>query len=134
MPTPTYLFVYGTLMSGFSNPFAELLQQQSEWVGEGTMCGSLYRISWFPGALYQPQSADRVRGEVYRLRQPDSLLKALDEYEEVLPDEAHSLYLRREVPVCLRSGRTLTCWTYLYNQPVEGLEWVPGGNFKNLSP
>ncbi|HEV7350877.1 gamma-glutamylcyclotransferase family protein [Telluribacter sp.] len=124
-----YLFVYGTLKRGFENPFARMLPQYSSWVGEATMPGRLFQVSWYPGALYEPESSCLVHGEVFHLLNPGLLLKELDLYEEVLPVAADSLYLRREVPVMLANQIELNCWTYLYNQPVRELWPISNGCF-----
>lgn len=88
-------------------------------------------MDWYPGALYLPGSESRVWGEVYQIFDPKMLIPELDEYEEVLDEEAASLYLRRQVPVWLTDGRTLICWTYLYNQPTENLLVIEAGRFGN---
>ncbi|GHB69762.1 gamma-glutamylcyclotransferase family protein [Persicitalea jodogahamensis] len=124
-----YLFVYGTLMRGHENPFSQTLRAGSEFVGKGHFTGKLYRVDWYPGALYLPDEQSLVWGEVYRLFDFEKLIPELDEYEDVLVDEAASLYLRREVPVNLTDGQQLVCWTYLYNQPIGHLPVIEGGKF-----
>ena len=73
------LFVYGTLRSEFTNQYARLLREQAELVGHTIVPGSIYRIGNFPG--WKPEPAGEVHGELYRLRDPDTILRALDEYE-----------------------------------------------------
>ncbi|GAB3169171.1 gamma-glutamylcyclotransferase family protein [Telluribacter humicola] len=131
MENKLFLFVYGTLMRGFENPFANLLRQHATWMGEGTMTGLLYRISWYPGAVFVDDPKYRVFGEVYEIINPDVLLQELDAYEDVSPIESESQYLRRKVPVQLTTGETLECWTYLFNKSVTGLEQIIGGNFRS---
>lgn len=126
-----YLFVYGTLMSGFDNPFASVLRATSTLVGEGFFAGKLYRVSWYPGAVYLPKSECRVYGEIYLLHDFESLILRLDEYEDVLEDETKSLYLRKSVPVQQPNGTQLRCWTYLYNQPLQHLPLVESGRFSS---
>ncbi|GAB2800059.1 gamma-glutamylcyclotransferase [Rhabdobacter roseus] len=126
---PTYLFVYGTLMRGHANPFAQRLRQYATFVGLGTFPGVLYRIEWYPGAVYQPGAPGRVQGEIFELHEPARLLPELDAYEDVQEDPARSLYLRREVPVQVPDGRVLRCWTYLYNQPTDALLRIESGLF-----
>lgn len=125
-----YLFVYGTLMQGFSNPFAEKLHESASFEGYGHFTGLLYNVSWYPGAVYAAESAGKVYGEVYRIKNAPELIPALDEYEDVLPDEAESLYIRRTIPVYTDQG-PIYCQTYLYNQPVASLQLIVGGNFRN---
>jgi gamma-glutamylcyclotransferase (GGCT)/AIG2-like uncharacterized protein YtfP len=73
------LFVYGTLRSEFDNQYARLLREQADLVGHTTVPGSIFRVGNFPA--WKPEPAGEVHGELYRLRNPDTILKALDEYE-----------------------------------------------------
>lgn len=131
--TSEFLFTYGTLMQSFDNPFAEHLRAHSELKGHGYFHGRLYKISWYPGAVHDEKSASRVYGEVYQLFGENNLWKELDEYEDVLADENASLYLRRTVPVTLTDLSVVSCWAYLYNQSLEGLDLIPDGDFRKYS-
>ena len=73
------LFVYGTLRSEFNNKYARLLRSQAELIGPATVPGSIYRVSHYPA--YRPEPRGEVHGELYRLTDPETTLKALDEYE-----------------------------------------------------
>lgn len=128
-----FLFTYGTLMHGFSNPFAQRLHSLSTWEGAGTFPGSLYKISWYPGAIYDENADSQVYGEIYRLEEKEILLKELDEYEDVLEDEIQSLYLRKIIPVRIQNGSLLSCWVYLYNQDLSSLQKIESGNFRDVS-
>jgi len=89
--------------------------------------------------LFEPDAPTLVHGEIYQLHSLD-ILKELDEYEDVLEDEAASLYVRKVVPVrdsqeVVRGGEELVrdCWVYLYNQPVLDLPLIEDGYFKTTS-
>ena len=125
-----FLFTYGTLMRGFSNPFAGQLRNSSSYQGEGCFPGLLYQVSWYPGAIYNSDLTSMVFGEIYKLSNPELLLPALDEYEDVFENESESLYLRRIIPVNLPDRSVSACWVYLYNQSVEGLQLIAGGDFR----
>lgn len=124
------LFTYGTLKKGFDNAFAQRLHSNSNFLGGGYFQGRLYQIDWYPGAIYESGSDWKVFGEVFQIHDP-RLLHDLDEYEDVLEDEAASLYLRREVPIFLEDGTTKFCLTYIYNKPVEDLKMIASGIFTN---
>ncbi|MCF0072337.1 gamma-glutamylcyclotransferase [Dyadobacter sp. CY261] len=124
------LFTYGTLMQGFNNPYAEKLRLTSNYIGKAYFNGKLFRVEWYPGAIYEPRSTTFVHGEIYQLTSLD-ILKELDEYEDVLEDESASLYVRRVVPVRDSQGVVIPCWVYLYNQPVADLTLIGSGHFKN---
>ncbi len=124
-----YLFVYGTLMRGFDNLFAAQLRARATFIAEGFFFGRLYRVSWYPGALYEPESKRKVYGEIYRLLDFQKLILELDEYEDVKDNEADSLYLRRQVPVRTQNATIYVCSTYLYNQPLADAKLLTNGKF-----
>ena len=128
--SPEYLFVYGTLMHGFNNPFAEKLHASSVFIGNGSFPGLLYQIDWYPGAIYKKDSKSVVYGEVYQLQNAPDLILELDEYEEVLEDESVSLYVRRIIPVKVENESFLDCWVYLYSQSVADLRRIETGIFR----
>ena len=119
-------------MRGFGNPFSTKLCTASEFVGTGYFSGKMYRVDWYPGAIYDPESTSLVWGEIYQVFDFEKLITELDIYEDVLEDESASLYLRRQVPVQVDDGKQLTCWTYLYNQPTHRLPLVEDGRFTNM--
>lgn len=129
-PNPDFLFTYGTLMQGFENPFAQRLHTSSTFEGKGSFPGLLYKISWYPGAVYDEKSESSVFGEVYRLIDKASLLPELDDYEDVFEDEGKSLYLRKIIPAQMQDGSVLPCWVYLYNQDITDLEKIETGDFR----
>ena len=73
------LFVYGTLGSGFDNPYARLLRARSEFLGPATITGSICKMGDYLG--YRPEPKGEVHGELYRLNNPEDTLRILDEYE-----------------------------------------------------
>lgn len=81
------LFVYGTLRSEFDNLYARLLRSQAVLVGRATVPGSIFRVQHYPA--WKPEPAGEVHGELYRLADPGTTLKALDEYEG--PDFARAV-------------------------------------------
>ena len=127
-PTP-YLFVYGTLKRTFDNSFSKELQHSSIYIADGTFPGHLYLVSWFPGAIYDPESAFSVQGEIYKMEDPGQLLPVLDEYEEIHPDPELNLYIRKTIPIISTDEQIFNCWTYLYNQSSEGLRQIVSGIF-----
>ena len=124
-----YLFVYGTLMRGFENSFSNQLRTQSTFIAEGFFTGTLYRLSWYPGAVYESASSTKVYGEIYQVFDFQKIIRALDDYEGVKEKEAESLYLRRQVPVYAENGAVFLCWTYLYNQSLENATPLTSGKF-----
>ena len=107
-----------------------LLARHGDYVGEATYQGRLYRISHYPGAVPSDDPADRVRGEVYRLRRPIPLLERLDAYEGCGPGfRQPTEYVREGCDVRLATGEILSAWIYLYNRRVDSLRRLPDGDF-----
>ena len=124
------LFVYGTLMRGFDHPMAQLLSRAADFVGEARCRGRLYLIKHYPGLVLSDDPADTVFGELYRLRQPEALLREFDMYEACGEGFAEPTeYLRRLLPVTLADQSVSEAWTYIYNWPVAGLPRIASGRF-----
>jgi gamma-glutamylcyclotransferase (GGCT)/AIG2-like uncharacterized protein YtfP len=126
-PITNLLFVYGTLMQAFDNPYARQLRTESWFVGPGHLPGILYRVSWFPGAVPDSSARSLIHGEVYKLKNPEEMLLVLDDYEDVGDNET-GLYVRRQLPVQV-GDRALNCWLYVYNESTDGLMVVEEGKF-----
>jgi len=128
--TSDRLFVYGTLMRGFDHPMAQLLSRSADFIGGAQCRGRLYLIRHYPGLLLSDDPADAVFGEVYRLRQPEALLREFDMYEACGDGFAEPTeYVRRMLPVTLSDGAASEAWTYIYNWPVTGLPRIASGRF-----
>jgi gamma-glutamylcyclotransferase (GGCT)/AIG2-like uncharacterized protein YtfP len=128
--TSDLLFVYGTLMRGFDHPMAQLLSRSADFIGEARCCGRLYLIKHYPGLLKSDEAAETVFGELYRLRQPEALLREFDMYEACGEGFAEPTeYVRQMLPVTLADATVSEAWTYLYNWPVTGLPRIASGRF-----
>lgn len=124
-----YLFVYGTLLKGTENLMAAYLRKRSQFVGPGRMRGEMYKVDFFPGVLYRPDSAQWITGQVYDLAQPDQVFAVLDGYEQYDPENREgSLFVRERCEVEV-AGKWQACWVYLFNQPVTGLPPIPSGDY-----
>ena len=124
------LFVYGTLMRGFDHPMARLLSANADFLGEAICRGRLYLVKHYPGLVLSDDPADIVSGELYRLREPDALLREFDMYEacgEGFP--APTEYVREMLEVTLGDGAPSEAWTYIYNWPVAHLPRIESGRF-----
>lgn len=132
--SPEYLFVYGTLRRDTGNEMYRLLARNAEFVGDASFKGRMFLVDDYPGAVPSRSTHDVVRGEVYRLLDPDYVLERLDEYEECDPESpSTSLYRRELAGVALDHGDHVAAWVYIYNQPVSGLPQILSGDFLNLA-
>jgi gamma-glutamylcyclotransferase (GGCT)/AIG2-like uncharacterized protein YtfP len=124
------LFVYGSLMSTAHHPMGDRLRREARLVGEATIEGRLYRISWYPGLVAGGQSSERVHGEVYALQAPARSLVWLDEYEGLVPGNPDAgEYERVERPVQLATGETMTTWVYAFRGDATKLTRVSSGKW-----
>lgn len=125
-----YLFVYGTLLSAYGHSMHEVIAQNGHLLSTGFYQGKLYRVSYYPGVVPSSDAYHKVKGEVYQIHNTEPLLDALDDYEGYYPHhEPTSDYLRRKVSITLTDGTLIEAWTYLYNLPVDSLEWITSGDF-----
>ena len=138
--TSDRLFVYGTLMRDFDHPMAQLLSRSADFIGEARCAGRLYLVKHYPGLVLSDVSGEFVFGELYRLRQPEALLREFDMYEACGEGFAEPTeYIRRMLPVTLADGAaseasaseplSVEAWTYLYNWPVAHLPRIVSGRF-----
>jgi gamma-glutamylcyclotransferase (GGCT)/AIG2-like uncharacterized protein YtfP len=126
------LFVYGTLMRDFDHPMARMLSRNADFIGQARCRGRLYRVKHYPGLVLSDDAADAVYGEVYRLHQPEALLREFDMYEACGEGFAEpTQYLRQMLPVTLEqgTGEAMEVWTYIYNWPVADLTRIASGRF-----
>ncbi|MGJ4965377.1 gamma-glutamylcyclotransferase family protein [Bradyrhizobium sp. HKCCYLRH3061] len=128
--TTDLLFVYGTLMRGFDHPMARLLSANADFVAEASCRGRLYRIQHYPGLVLSDDAADLVHGELFRLRQPEPMLREFDMYEACGEGFAQPTeYLRQRLHVTLADGSAREAWTYVYNWPVDEAARIASGRF-----
>jgi gamma-glutamylcyclotransferase (GGCT)/AIG2-like uncharacterized protein YtfP len=120
------LFVYGTLMRGFSR--ANTLRND-QYLGNGFILGELYDIARFPGVI---DGDDKVYGELYEIA--DFTLKktdSIEDYNENLPSS--SLYIRKNCTVHLDTGEITTAFAYFYNKPVIGRTRITNGDYRTFA-
>jgi gamma-glutamylcyclotransferase (GGCT)/AIG2-like uncharacterized protein YtfP len=124
------LLVYGTLMRGFDHPMARLLEQNADFLGEAHCAGRLYLVRHYPGLVDSDDPADRVFGQLFRLRQPREVLAQLDDYEGCGEGAAppHE-FIRATRPVIANDGTAHQAFVYLYNWPLDGLPRIADGRF-----
>jgi gamma-glutamylcyclotransferase (GGCT)/AIG2-like uncharacterized protein YtfP len=128
--TSDRLFVYGTLMRGFDHPMAQLLSRSADFIGAARCRGRLYLIKHYPGLVLSNDPADVVFGELFRLRQPDELLREFDMYEACGEGfAAPTEYIRQMLSVTSDGQAADEAWTYLYNWPVAHLPRITSGRF-----
>jgi gamma-glutamylcyclotransferase (GGCT)/AIG2-like uncharacterized protein YtfP len=128
--TSDLIFVYGTLMRGYSHPMARLLSANADFIGEAKCRGRLYLVKHYPGLVLSDDPADIVCGELYRLREREAMLREFDMYEACGEGFAQPTeYLREMLQVALDDGAVSEAWTYVYNWPLTQLPRIASGRF-----
>lgn len=126
----SYLFVYGTLLSGAGHPMGARLRRQARLMGAATIPGRLYSLGRYPGLVEAADAEERVHGELYALDDPANALKWLDAYEGIVPGKHdQNQYVRTERPVRLGSGEEVAAWVYLYRKDVRRFPPILGGRW-----
>lgn len=76
-----------------------------------------------------------MRGDVYRLNDPDRILPILDAYEGCNPNEPlpHE-FERATVLVRMEDGTSISTTAYLYCANVTGLRMISSGEFLTGEP
>jgi gamma-glutamylcyclotransferase (GGCT)/AIG2-like uncharacterized protein YtfP len=117
------LFIYGTLMPGLR---LEQEMQGATMLGLARVPGCLVDVGRYPGLV---PGEGVVTGVLCRVS--EAHLARLDAVEEMWPDNrAASQYWREQVLVLEGAGAGQRVWTYVYNQPIEGLTPIPHGDYR----
>jgi gamma-glutamylcyclotransferase (GGCT)/AIG2-like uncharacterized protein YtfP len=122
------VFFYGTLMTGFDRRRRAGIDGKLVYRDRGVIRASLFDLGIYPAAI--PSADGRVRGEVYEILDPPTVLAVLDEiegYSAGTPE--HSLYVRERVPAQLGDGSTADVWVYFYNAPLGAAPQIPSGDY-----
>lgn len=127
---PEYLFVYGTLRKGVAAPMYSMLARHCEFFADGFINGRLYEVNGYPGLVLSGSGDDIVRGELYRILNPETVLPVLDDYEEcseAYPEPRE--YCRRQLRVASDEGSEISAWVYVFNHDVSGLTEILNGDY-----
>lgn len=122
------VFFYGTLMKPFQRAGRSRIEKQLRLMGHGTINAALFDLGIYPAAVPTPDGT--VRGEVYEMLQPLTVLAELDDiegYSESAPES--SLYTRVRTPAVLDDGRAVEAWAYFYNAPLGRAERIASGDY-----
>lgn len=127
------LFVYGTLRRGSSHHHI-LKSLHAAYLRPAIVAGELFDLGRFPGArLIEPKgpgvSSRRVKGELYRLENPEGDLDVLDRYEGLQPSTPETSPFRRELAwVRTQGGKTMQAWIYVLARRPAAAHLIPCGD------
>jgi gamma-glutamylcyclotransferase (GGCT)/AIG2-like uncharacterized protein YtfP len=120
--TTDLLFVYGTLMRGFT--LHRLLDGRAEYLGAGAVKARLLDLGSYPAAVRDAHGV--VTGEVYRVSEP-WIWTVLDSAEG-------PQYHREEATVRVADGREVPAFFYWYVGPLDGGVPIQGGDYRAHPP
>lgn len=130
MKTP-YLFVYGSLLSGFKSPAYEYISRYFLLVGPTVVPGVLVDMGNYPAAVPATDNGGSIKGELYVIKNPAELSWAigqLDDYEGAVPEAGEKpLYRRDVVPVSV-NGETVMATIYWFNGDISNKPVIHSGD------
>ncbi len=101
----------------------QVLTSYANFVGAAVFQGRLYDLGNYPGAVPSKKASDKVRGEVYRIQDPERIFRLLDEYEG-------KEFRCDRVLMSLENGKKVCSWIYLYKGPANGRKAIASGDYK----
>jgi gamma-glutamylcyclotransferase (GGCT)/AIG2-like uncharacterized protein YtfP len=123
-----FVFVYGTLLDD-KNEFAVYLNNHCSFYAEGKFKGLLYDIGEYPGAILKYHGNNFVSGSIFKLNDPEEILKTLDNYEGFGENQPQPNEFIRELVAIKTDDKEMDCWVYLYNLPVINFTHIISGNY-----
>ena len=108
---------------------SSMFVRYSTFVANGHLQGRLYDVGLYPAAIESTQRAEKVYGEIYRIKNR-AILTALDKYEGCslkFPEPRE--YRRKKLSVRTVQGTELFAWVYVYNRDVSMLKRIQSGDY-----
>lgn len=125
-----YLFVYGSLRSGFQSPAYEYISRYFNLFGEAKVKGKLYDTGTYPAAA--PVSDDSfIIGELYLIKSEKEFswaIAQLDDYEGVIAEANEPALYRREIVDVFINDAIVPAWIYWYNGDLQGKQEINSGD------
>ena len=117
-------------MRPFTGPGRRRIDSYLVFKANGWMTAALFDLGIYPAAVPAGSENARVRGEVYEMTEPQTVLAVLDEIEGYsAADLDTSLYTRLVTPVILDDGNMVDAWAYFYNAPLGRAERIASGDY-----
>jgi gamma-glutamylcyclotransferase (GGCT)/AIG2-like uncharacterized protein YtfP len=128
--TTHYLFVYGSLRSGFKNPAYEYLTRYFSYAGEALIKGQFYDAGTHPVAV-ATANEDMIVGELYTLNNEEDFswaFEQLDDYEGVNVEVGEIPLYKREMVEVYQLNKIIPAWVYWFNGNIDGLPKIETGD------
>ena len=125
-----FVFVYGSLRSGFQSTAYEYISRYFNFFGEAKVKGKLFDLGKYPGAV--PTQEDTfIRGELYIVKNENEFswaIAQLDDYEGVLVEPNEKPLYRREIADIYVNDAIVPAWIYWYNGNVIDKPVISSGD------
>lgn len=125
-----YLFVYGSLRSGFQSSAYDYISRYFKFFGHARVRGKLYDAGDYPAGV--PTSDEHfIRGELYLVRNEKEfswIMGQLDDYEGVVAESNEQPLYRREIADVHINDAIVPAWVYWYNGEVTGKPQIVSGD------
>jgi gamma-glutamylcyclotransferase (GGCT)/AIG2-like uncharacterized protein YtfP len=125
-----YLFVYGSLRSGFPSTAFQFMNPYFQLVANGKVKGKLYDLGEYPAGI--PTAEEKyIVGELYKANSEEEFnwaISQLDDYEGVYPDEGEQQEYERAVTTVIADGKEYSSWIYWYKGDTEGKLLIESGD------
>jgi gamma-glutamylcyclotransferase (GGCT)/AIG2-like uncharacterized protein YtfP len=126
--TPSYIFVYGTLLPGLVPPVIADVVKTLRVVGPATVRGRLYDLGAYPGCVLD-DGAGALHGVLLEIANP-AVLEELDAYEcYAAHDAAGSLFRRTVCDAITADGQVVSTWVYVYNRDLSHARLIESGRY-----
>jgi gamma-glutamylcyclotransferase (GGCT)/AIG2-like uncharacterized protein YtfP len=125
-----FVFVYGSLRSGFKSPAYEYISRYFNLFGEAKVKARLFDTGSYPAAI-PVQEDSFIHGELYLVKTENEFswaIAQLDDYEGVLGEAGEQPLYRREIADIYINDAVVPAWIYWYNGDVSGKPEISSGD------
>ena len=125
-----YVFVYGSLRSGFQSPAYEYISRYFNFFGDARVKGKLFDLGDYPGGI-PTQEDSFIVGELYIVKEDGEFswaIAQLDDYEGVVVEPNERPLYRREIVDVFVNDAIVPAWIYWYNGDVSGKPVIQSGD------
>ena len=125
-----YLFVYGSLRSGFHSPAYDYISKYFNFFGDAKVKGLLYDMGEYPAAIPSQEDAF-IFGELYLIKNEKEFswaIAQLDDYEGIVVEPGEQQLYRRDIVDVHVNDAIVPSWIYWYNGDVNGKPVIESGD------
>jgi gamma-glutamylcyclotransferase (GGCT)/AIG2-like uncharacterized protein YtfP len=125
-----YVFVYGSLRSGFHSPAYQYISNYFNLFGEAKVRGKLFDTGEYPAAI-PVQEDSFIKGELYLIKNENEFswaIAQLDDYEGVVVEKDEQPLYRREMADVYINDAIVPAWIYWYNGDLSGKPVISSGD------